>query len=327
MSPGLVADGVFSGGGVKAIAFAGALKAAEEAGYTEWEKVAGTSAGAITAAAVALGFDADSLTDRLMEFDLAAVADIGRPRRLAQLRNLMSRQAMARGRALHHWISNLLESAPRPARTFGDVGDRLHVVATDLVHRRMVVFPEHASRYLAPNGKPWDPAAFPLADAVRISAGYPFMFPPVKLRDAATGTLGALVDGGIVSGFPVFLFDRREPCHPTWGFRLHEHPRPPAAAIAGAGWPVTMVRAILETSINELDDLSARAFSHRTITIPTGGVAALQFELHISQKQALWQAGHAAATAFFAAAPTARNIYGHKPPAASLPAGGAEGAG
>ncbi len=175
--------------------------------------------------------------------------------------------------------------------------------------------------------KPWDPAAFPLADAVRISAGYPFMFPPVKLRDAATGTLGALVDGGIVSSFPVFLFDRRDPCHPTWGFRLHEHPRPPAAAIAGAGWPLTMVRAILETSINELDDLSARAFSHRTITIPTGGVAALQFELHITQKQALWRAGHAAAEGFFAAAPTARNIYGHEPPAASLPDGRGAGCG
>ncbi len=323
----MIADGVFSGGGVKAIAFAGALKAAEEAGYTEWEKLAGTSAGAITAAAVAVGFDADSLTDRLMKFDLGAVADIGRPRRLAQLRNLMSRQAMARGHALHKWIADLLASAPRPARTFGDVPGRLHVVATDLVHRRMVVFPEHASRYLAPNGKPWDPAAFPLADAVRISAGYPFMFPPVKLRDAATGTLGALVDGGIVSGFPVFLFDRREPTHPTWGFRLHEQPRPPAGAIAGAGWPLNMVRAILETSINELDDLSARAFSHRTITIPTGAVAALQFELHISQKQALWKAGHAAATGFFASAPTARNIYGHEPPAASLSTGATGGTG
>ena len=49
----LHADGVFSGGGVKAIAYAGALKAAEEAGYREWEHVAGTSAGAITAAAIA----------------------------------------------------------------------------------------------------------------------------------------------------------------------------------------------------------------------------------------------------------------------------------
>jgi predicted acylesterase/phospholipase RssA len=41
------ADGVFSGGGVKGLAFAGAVQAAAEAGYTEWGKL-GTSAGAIT---------------------------------------------------------------------------------------------------------------------------------------------------------------------------------------------------------------------------------------------------------------------------------------
>jgi NTE family protein len=318
---GLRADGVFSGGGVKAVAYAGALKAAEEAGYTDWAHVAGTSAGAITATAVAVGLDADALTKRLMGFDLEAIADIGRPRHLARVRNLMSRQAMARGHALRAWIADLLESAPRPARTFGDLGDRLRVVATDLVHRRMVVFPEDASRYLDPSGRPWDPAAFPLADAVRMSAGYPFMFPPVKLRDAETGTLGALVDGGIVSGFPVFLFDRRDPCHPTWGFRLQEERRRPAQAIAGAGWPVNMVRAILETSITELDSLAAQAFSHRTVTIPTGTVAALQFRLQSSEKRVLWEAGHAAAAAFFASAPSGRNMFGHAPPPETLPGG------
>jgi NTE family protein len=319
---GLRADGVFSGGGVKAIAYAGALKAAEEAGYTDWAHVAGTSAGAITATAVAVGLDADALTKRLMGFDLETIADIGRPRHVARLRNLMSRQAMARGHALRAWIADLLESAPRPARTFGDLGDRLHVVATDLVHRRMVVFPEDASRYLDPAGHPWDPAAFPLADAVRMSAGYPFMFPPVKLRDAQSGTLGALVDGGIVSGFPVFLFDRQDPCHPTWGFRLQEERQQPAAAISGAGWPLNMVKAILETSITELDSLAAQAFSPRTVTIPTGTVAALQFRLEDSEKRALWEAGHAAATAFFASAPSARNMFGHAPPPETLPSPG-----
>ena len=34
------ADGVFSGGGIKALGFAGALKGAAEAGYTDWHQVA-----------------------------------------------------------------------------------------------------------------------------------------------------------------------------------------------------------------------------------------------------------------------------------------------
>jgi NTE family protein len=49
------ADGVFEGGGVKGIAFVGALEAAEEAGITRWVNLAGTSAGAIIASLLAIG--------------------------------------------------------------------------------------------------------------------------------------------------------------------------------------------------------------------------------------------------------------------------------
>ena len=47
------ADGVFEGGGVKGIAFAGAIAAAErDAGVKEWVNVAGTSAGSIVARSI-----------------------------------------------------------------------------------------------------------------------------------------------------------------------------------------------------------------------------------------------------------------------------------
>jgi hypothetical protein len=39
----------------------------------------------------------------------------------------------------------------------------------------------------------------------RRSSGF---FPPVTLKDAATGKDVALVDGGVVSAYPVFLFDK-----------------------------------------------------------------------------------------------------------------------
>jgi len=41
----LTADGVFSGGGIKGLAFAGALAGAEEAGYGEWHQLAGHISG------------------------------------------------------------------------------------------------------------------------------------------------------------------------------------------------------------------------------------------------------------------------------------------
>ncbi len=56
------ADGVFEGGGVKGIAFAGAIAAAEkDGGVREWVNIAGTSAGAIVAALLAVGYDAAGL--------------------------------------------------------------------------------------------------------------------------------------------------------------------------------------------------------------------------------------------------------------------------
>lgn len=312
------ADGVFSGGGVKAIAYAGALAAAEEAGYGDWEQLAGTSAGAITAAALAVGYDAQGLTDRLMQFDLATVADIGRPRRIARIGNLIRHHAIARGLSLHGWIEQLLEEAPRPARTFGDLSCRLRVVSTDLVHQRMVVFPDDAPKYLDPDGRPWKPEEFPIADAVRMSAGYPFMFAPWPLRDAVSGHTGALVDGGIVSGFPVFLFDRAQPCHPTWGFRL-DGEQAQGRPIAGYRWPVGMVRALLETSIGVHDHLEAATFAQRTVVISTGTVATLQFTMDDKEKRTLWEAGHRAASEFFTSGPTGANIFGQAPPAKNLP--------
>ena len=51
----LYADAVFEGGGVKGTAFLGALRCFGDVGV-QWRKVAGTSAGAITAATVAAGF-------------------------------------------------------------------------------------------------------------------------------------------------------------------------------------------------------------------------------------------------------------------------------
>jgi NTE family protein len=70
------ADAVFEGGGVKGIAFAGAIKVAEQAGVQEWKNVAGTSAGAIAACLLAAGYHAADL-DRIMTVKYRQFADYG----------------------------------------------------------------------------------------------------------------------------------------------------------------------------------------------------------------------------------------------------------
>jgi len=311
------ADGVFSGGGIKAIGFAGALKAAAEAGYTEWHRVAGTSAGAITAMALAVGYDAYGVKEQLDAFDFAKIADYGGAFGVGRIENLIVRDALTHGKVLTRFIEQLLRAAPRPATKFGELDGRLQVIGSDLAHVRMVVFPEDVALYVDGDGKPLDPDEFSIAEAVRISAGFPYFFPPLKLRDKVTDKEGVLVDGGVVSAYPVFLFDSPKPKHPTWGFRLFSGfapERPTYKQIGGLAWPLNMVEAILDTSMNAFDKLEMQAFGNRTVAIPTGDVSTLDFALSAEQKQFLYDSGYQAAKSFFAAGPKPTNTYGATPP-------------
>jgi NTE family protein len=311
------ADGVFSGGGIKALGFAGALKAAAEAGYSEWHQLAGTSAGAITAMTLAVGYDADGIKRKLDAFDFAKIADYGGPFGIGRIENLIARDALTHGTVLRRFIEELLGEAPRPASKFGELGGRLRVIGTDLAHSRMVIFPDDVKLYVDDSGKRLDPNEFPIAEAVRISAGYPYFFPPLKLRDAATKKEGVLVDGGVVSAYPVFLFDAPQPQRPTWGFQLFSGfspEKPTYEAISGTGWPIDMLKAILDSSTSALDKLAQAAFGNRSIAIPSGDVSTLDFALTEEQKAFLYDSGYRAAKAFFDSKPKATNTYGATPP-------------
>ena len=68
------ADLVFEGGGVKGIGLAGALATLEEREYRP-QNIAGTSAGAITAALLAAGYSAAELRDIIVSLDYRQFQD------------------------------------------------------------------------------------------------------------------------------------------------------------------------------------------------------------------------------------------------------------
>ena len=326
------ADGVFSGGGIKGLAFAGAIKAAEEAGYNDWQSLGGTSAGAITAMALAVGYDADGLKE-LFSFDFSRIDDRGGPFGLGVVENYFH-HGIVHGKALSDWIESVLEGSPdqaggRAPKVFGDLTRTLKVVGTDIVHERMVVFPDDAGLYLdEQSGEPYTPASFPIATAVRISAGYPGFFPPIALNDAATRSPGALVDGGVTAPFPVFLFDDPNPRWPTWAFRLFggmPPEQPPDHPINGLFWPIDMVKDVIDTAINALDDFELKTFPDRVIALPTGNVSTLNFSLSQADKDFLYESGYDSAKAFFSTDPAGKNRFGKAAGDAPTPAAVASG--
>lgn len=334
----LTADGVFSGGGIKGLAFAGALAATEQVGYGDWHELAGTSAGSITAMALAAGYDAKGLKRTLDAFDFSQIADYGSSiHLLGAVRDLIFHESIVRGDELTNWIRALLEGSPLDAVgadvTFGDLqratGRTLVVIGADVAHSRMVVFPRDVSLYQASAGgraKALDPDAFPVYKAVRISAGFPYFFPPVGgLWDRFTKKEGVFIDGGVASAFPVFVFDKPRPRHPTWGFHLHggfdaKENQPSYRDINGVQWPTEMLHGILDTAMNALDRFELPWFESRVIPIPTGKVATLNFNLTTGEKKYLYDSGFNAAKAFFAAPPSAENTYGRKIPWPKPPA-------
>jgi NTE family protein len=265
---------------------------------------------------------------KLDAFDFERLADYGSPiHLLGAVTDLIFHESVVRGDELTKWIRRLLDDAPLGGvgadTTFGELQalkpeGQLLVVGTDLAHSRMVVFPQDVALYADEHGEPLDPGSFPIYRAVRISASYPYFFPPVRgLWDRDTGKQGVFVDGGVVSAFPLFVFDKPQPLHPTWGFHLHSgfdpnEEAPSYREIGGLDWPKEMLEGILDTAMNALDKFELRRFSSRVIPIPTGAVSTLNFNLSADEKSYLYESGLKAAEAFFAAAPKPENSYGQE---------------
>lgn len=209
-------DGVFSGGGVKAYAFVGALEVVEQAGY-QFKRLAGTSAGAIIAALIAAGYTSHEINVQLEKMHPAIFMDQRKfifkfP--FVKWLTLYWRMGLYKGNTFEQWIKHLLEE--KGIKDFGDLEPGvLKIVASDVSKGRIVVIPDDLNDYGI------DPMKFSVARAVRMSASLPFFFEPVKLY-GINAQRSLIVDGGVLSNLPIWLFAEKDkiPPRPFLGFQL-----------------------------------------------------------------------------------------------------------
>ena len=213
----LEADGVFQGGGMKGLALVGALIGFADhprLSIKRWASVAGTSAGAIVASLLATGHGIEELERLMRTAPYAKFEDTGPPV-VGGLLNLVHRHGLAHGSYFHAWMDEQLQgktfAAVRGSSAAGQTGRegyRLRLIAADVTRRELLGLPEDLSNYRQPDGDgPIQPDTFKIGDAVRMGTSIPYFFQPIELVHHETGEPSTIVDGGVLSNFPVWLFD------------------------------------------------------------------------------------------------------------------------
>ncbi|MFJ7933511.1 patatin-like phospholipase family protein [Sporosarcina sp. NPDC096371] len=281
----MLIDGVFSGGGLKGFALVGAYQMLEEKGY-RFQRVAGTSAGAIIASFIAAGYTAKEIEEILDELDVQSLLDPSRrilPFPFMKWIGLYWRLGLYQGKALENWFLEKL--AAKDVYTFADVAPgSLKLIASDLTNGKMIVLPDDLPSYGI------TAETFPIARALRMSCGIPFFFEPVRLKVGSGDTI--VVDGGVLSNFPLWIFDdergRKE--RPVLGLKLSRSQEDQQ------GYPINnalnLFEALFTTMKNAHDErYISRKHEMNIIFIPVEGYSATDFDLDEQSKEALLEMG------------------------------------
>lgn len=313
------ADLVLEGGGVKAPALLGAMAAlAGAADPYVFCRIAGTSAGAVVAGLVAAGHDVAGVRRLMGKLDFTRFEDqkgcLARVPVLGPLAGLLLHQGLYAGDFLHQWLVESL--AARGVHTWADLRQEDPRSALPPSQRyKLVVIVSDVSRGLMLR-LPWDyeellgidPDNAPVADAIRASASIPFFFRPwtMAANPEVTGHDHIVcADGGLLSNFPLSIFDRhdgRPPRWPTIGVKLSGK-----TTIRSQDWRpdntnLQLAKSLLTTLLEAHDRayISDPQASSRTIFVDTSKYRSTDFHLTARDKDALYAQGLAAGNKFLA---------------------------
>lgn len=190
---------VFEGGGVKGIAYIGALKILEQRELLRHvTRVGGTSAGAINALLLGLGYSNAEQLELLRSLDFWRFMDdsFGVIR---DVRRLANDFGWYRGDFFSGWIGDVIaDRLDSPRATFADLKAAgrpdVYMVGGNLSTGFAEVFSHERH------------GDMPLATAVRISMSIPLFFAAVREGPRPD----VYVDGGVQLNYPVKLFDREK---------------------------------------------------------------------------------------------------------------------
>lgn len=308
---------VFEGAGIRGIAYCGAIKELESQGMmASVKRVAGTSAGAITALLLSLGYKADEIssiigTTNFRKFNDGNIWLFGGVYRFTKSYGWFRKQAFEK------WLGKLIAQKTGDADiTFQKMNQAgykaLYVTGTCLNRQKLIVFSAESYPHMK------------VLDAVAISMSIPLYFEAsfidqngqvFKGRKKPEG-LDILVDGGLIANFPIAIFDEtdaqqespsRKPNVHTIGFRIDE-PRQieldQADTSALMNVPINNFRNyVTALYIFTIENLNRHSLTpedwKRTISISSEGIGPRIRKLSQTEKNTLIASGQKATRHFF----------------------------
>jgi NTE family protein len=281
---------VFEGGGVKGIAYAGVLDVLEQNGFlTQIKAVAGTSAGAITACLLSVGYNAADIKKLVGQVDFGSFADH---------ENLLKKYkyyGMHPGDTFLDWLKQQIAAKGLSENaTFADFHNAqchdLRVYACDINARQLQEFSLAQTPTVI------------VAEAIRASMSIPLYFNAWQFPGGNPND-HLYVDGGMVYNYPIYAFSTDDEMNlATLGFRLEDTKSVRHPVQFGYGDWTAYVKNTFETLMEAQSIVYKRDPDQQkcTAVINDLGISATDFDITADQKQALFEEGVKAMQAWLA---------------------------
>lgn len=289
------ADLVCEGGGVKGVALVGAVCRLEKEGYT-FQKLAGTSAGAVVASLIAVGYKGREIMEILFQINFKSLIDKNKLTSIplvGPIASLIKNKGLNSGNTIEEFLYEKFKAKGKTK--FKDISingiSPLKIIAADITNKELLVLPDDLIKYNI------NPMEFEIAKAVRMSISIPFYFNPVTIYDNENSSF--VVDGGLLSNFPIWLFDIEGiPRWPTFGLKLISD-KDMEIVQASKSNIINYMLAIINTALTKNEEAYLlNKDSIRTIKIRTFGIEATNFKIPKDQMLTLFNSGYDAADEF-----------------------------
>lgn len=258
---------VLSGGGIRGIAYFGALKALEELDYLKnINTFAGTSVGAIISGLYIIGYTSDEIFDFILKFDITKIKSIN-------IFGFLEKYGIDDGEKFETLMKRLIKKKIKdPEITLSDLyllTNKKIILTTVCVNTAKVVYLSHEN---FPD--------LPLYKAIRMSMSVPIYYHPVTIDKKI------YIDGGCIDNYPINIFKDR--LNQVIGLYVNENTKD----IEIIDNTETYLLRLLECFMKGMSINAIKNFENNTINISLDSINFMNFDIDEAKKKEIFKAGY-----------------------------------